>query len=267
VQEKPDAIALPTIQNSIVFDQVNFGYNEDTPVLQDLSFTVKKGEMIALVGFSGAGKSTIAKLLPRFYDPDSGSIKIDGVDIRDVSFESLREQIGYVTQDNVLFNRSVHDNIAFSRDSITPEQVKTAAKVAHADVFIDPMPNGYASSINEAGKNLSGGQKQRIAIARAIVKDPAILVLDEATSSLDTESETAIQKAIDEFVVGRTTIVIAHRLSTIQRADRIIVLSNGTVAEQGTHHQLINQGGIYNRLHALQFAAMPDPGDEEINTF
>lgn len=262
VQESSNPIDLPVIQHEIAFDHVDFSYHEDATVLNDLSFSVKKGEMVALVGFSGAGKSTIAKLLPRFYDPTSGSITIDGVDIREASFESLREQIGYVTQDNVLFNRSVHENISFSRDSITEDQVKAAAHVAHADVFIDPMPDNYQSSISEAGSNLSGGQKQRIAIARAIVKDPAILILDEATSSLDTESETAIQNAIDEFVVGRTTIVIAHRLSTIQRADRIIVLSQGSVAEQGSHHELIEQGGIYSRLHNLQFASMDDPGDD-----
>ena len=263
VQEAENPIDLPPIKNEIAFNHVDFAYAPDTPVLQDLTFTVKKGEMVALVGFSGAGKSTIAKLLPRFYDPCSGSITIDGVDIREATFASLREQIGYVTQDNVLFNRSVHENIAFSRDSITEEQVHTAAKIAHADGFIQDLPKSYASSISEAGKNLSGGQKQRIAIARAIVKDPAILILDEATSSLDTESETAIQEAIDEFVVGRTTIVIAHRLSTIQRADRIIVLSHGKVAEQGTHHELIAHDGIYSRLHSLQFASVPDPDEDE----
>jgi subfamily B ATP-binding cassette protein MsbA len=220
--------------------------------------------MIALVGFSGAGKSTIAKLLPRFYDPSSGSIRIDGVDIRDVTFDSLREQIGYVTQDNILFNRTVRENITFSRDSFSDERVQEAARVAHAHEFIQAMPKGYDTMLSEAGVNISGGQKQRISIARAIMKDPAILILDEATSSLDTESETEIQKAIDEFVVGRTTIVIAHRLSTIQRADRIIVLSHGSIAEQGTHQELIDLGGIYSRLHRLQFAEMPDPDDEEV---
>lgn len=262
VQETPNPKTLPDIQEAIAFDHVDFSYNGETPVLQDISFTINKGEMVALVGFSGAGKSTIAKLLPRFYDPSAGSIKIDGADIKEASFESLREQIGYVTQDNILFNRSVRENISFSRDSFTDERLHEAARVAHADKFIEDMPKGYDTLLSEAGTNISGGQKQRVSIARAIMKDPAILILDEATSSLDTESEAAIQEAIDEFVVGRTTIVIAHRLSTIQRADRIIVLSHGTVAEQGTHQELLDKGGIYSRLNQVQFAETPDPDDE-----
>ncbi|MFP6615054.1 MAG: ABC transporter ATP-binding protein [Candidatus Hydrogenedentota bacterium] len=264
VQEKADAKDIPNIQDAISFEHVDFSYDGTVPVLRDVSFRVGKGEMVALVGFSGAGKSTIAKLLPRFYDPSKGSIQIDGIDIRDATFDSLREQIGYVTQDNILFNRTVRENITFSRESFSDERVRDAARVAHAEEFIEAMPQGYDTMLSEAGVNISGGQKQRISIARAIMKDPAILILDEATSSLDTESETAIQKAIDEFVVGRTTIVIAHRLSTIQRADRIIVLSHGSIAEQGTHQELIELGGIYRRLHQLQFAEMPDPEDEEV---
>ncbi|MFP6581997.1 MAG: ABC transporter ATP-binding protein [Candidatus Hydrogenedentota bacterium] len=262
IVEADDAVNIGEIATAISFDHVDFSYDGQTPVLKDLTFEVKKGEMVALVGFSGAGKSTVAKLLPRFYDPDSGSISIDGVDIRKTTFESLREQIGYVTQENVLFNRSIRENITFGRDSYDDDRVRAAAKVAHADGFIESMSDAYDSSVSESGTNLSGGQKQRIAIARAIVKDPAILILDEATSSLDTESEAAIQEAIDEFVVGRTTIVIAHRLSTIRRADRIVVLSHGEIAEQGTHHELLEHDGIYSRLHRLQFAEMPDPNDE-----
>ena len=264
VQEKPNAEVLPEIQDAISFEHVDFSYDGKTPVLSDISFRVRKGEMVALVGFSGAGKSTIAKLIPRFYDPTGGSVCVDGKDIRDVTFDSLREQIGYVTQDNILFNRSIRENIAFGQEGADDERVKHSAEVAHAHGFIEAMPRGYDTLLSEAGANISGGQKQRLSIARAIMKDPAILILDEATSSLDTESETAIQAAIDEFVVGRTTIVIAHRLSTIRRADRIIVLSHGTVAEEGTHQELIKQGGIYSRLHQLQFAEMPDPDGEEV---
>lgn len=265
IREKENACDLPEIQEAIVFEHVDFSYKRDFPVLNDISFTINKGEMVALVGFSGAGKSTIAKLLPRFYDPDNGSIKIDGIDIRDATLESLRDQIGYVTQDNILFNRSIRENIAFGSETFSDERIQDAAKVAHADEFILETPHGYDTKLSEAGLNISGGQKQRVAIARAIVKDPAILILDEATSSLDTESEAAIQEAIDEFVVGRTTIVIAHRLSTVQRADRIIVLSHGGVAEQGTHHELIELGGIYSRLHKRNFAEMPDPDDDEVD--
>lgn len=262
VVEKPDAIELPEIQDRISFNNVCFSYVEDAEVLTNLNIEIKKGEMIALVGFSGSGKSTIAKLVPRFYDPQSGSVTIDGVDIRDVTLESLRKQIGYVTQDNILFNRTIRENITFGLEDVDDERMRRAAQVANADEFIERLEHQYDSNVSEAGANLSGGQKQRISIARAIMKDPAILILDEATSSLDTESETAIQKAIDEFVVGRTTVVIAHRLSTIRRADRIIVLSHGEVAEQGTHHELLRTGGIYSRLHSLQFAAMPDPDDD-----
>lgn len=262
IQEAEDATDLGEIQQSIDFDNVSFSYDGKTPILKDMSFSVKKGEMVAIVGFSGAGKSTVAKLIPRFYDANSGTIRIDGTDIKTVTFNSLRKQIGFVTQDNILFNRSVRDNLTFGRDDFDDEHLRSAAKVAQADTFVEDMTKGYDSMVSEAGANLSGGQRQRLAIARAIMKDPAIMILDEATSSLDTESESAIQEAIDKFAVGRTTIVIAHRLSTIQRADRIIVMSHGEVAEQGTHHELLQQDGIYSRLHHLQFAEMPDPDDE-----
>jgi subfamily B ATP-binding cassette protein MsbA len=197
----------------------------------------------------------VAKLVPRFYDVTGGRITIDGVDIRDVTVESLRDQISIVTQDTVLFNESVRDNIRFGRQDLSDERVRKAAEAANAAGFIEQLAEGYDAVIGQAGGTLSGGQRQRIAIARAVIKDPAILILDEATSSLDSESERAIQAAIDEFVVGRTTIVIAHRLSTVQRADRIVVLDEGRVAEQGTHAALLARGGLYRRLYDTQFGA------------
>jgi subfamily B ATP-binding cassette protein MsbA len=263
IQEETNAQALPAIQQSIAFNHVDFSYDGEVPVLQDVSFSVNKGEMVALVGFSGSGKSTIAKLIPRFYDPQKGNITVDGMDISQVTLESLREQIGYVTQENVLFHESILENISFGRDSFSEERVQQAARAAHASEFIDPLPEQYDTELSESGGNLSGGQRQRIAIARAIVKDPAILILDEATSSLDSKSERAIQEAIEEFVVGRTTIVIAHRLSTIQQANRIIVLDHGKIIEEGTHQELLDQNGAYSRLYQLQFAEPNASGSAE----
>ncbi|MDX9974379.1 MAG: ABC transporter ATP-binding protein [FCB group bacterium] len=254
IVDAPDAVAAPPLRDVLGFNDVRFSYDGQTEVLRGINLQVKKGEMVALVGFSGAGKSTLVKLIPRFYDVTGGSITLDGVDIRTVTQESLRGQISIVTQDSILFNESIRENIAHGKPDYTDERIRAAAKAAHAEEFIAPLPNGYETPIGESGSNLSGGQRQRLAIARAIVKDPAILILDEATSSLDSESEQAIQKAMDEFVVGRTTLVIAHRLSTIQRADRIVVLEDGLVAEEGTHRELIDKGGIYRRLYEIQFA-------------
>ena len=215
--------------------------------------------MVALVGFSGAGKSTLVKLIPRFYDVTQGAITIDGVDIRRATFASLRRQMSIVTQDTILFAESIRDNIAYGRDDYTDDRVRAAARAANADEFIVKLDRQYDTVIGESGSSLSGGQRQRLAIARAIIKDPAILILDEATSSLDSESERLIQQALDEFVAGRTAIVIAHRLSTIRRADRIIVLDDGRVAEVGTHQELLQRGGIYTRLYETQFGAMDKP--------
>ena len=265
VAEKPDAVDLAPFQHSIRFENLSFTYDGQTPVLADVDLEIKKGEMVALVGFSGAGKSTMVKLLPRFYDPTAGRITVDGVDIKEVTLSSLRDQLSIVTQENILFNESVRKNITFGRDDFQDTRVKEAAHAAHADEFIRAMPGGYDAPIHEAGKNLSGGQRQRIAIARAIIKDPAILILDEATSSLDSESEKIIQLAIDEFVEGRTALVIAHRLSTVLRADRIVVMEKGRVVEQGTHQELLTKGGVYSRLYKLQFSGvkMDQPSAED----
>lgn len=253
VQEKPGAVALPPISGKVVFDHVSFAYNQGETVLKDLSLTAEPGQMIAIVGPSGAGKSTIANLLPRFYDVTNGSVSIDGLDIRDATLASLREQIGIVPQETMLFNGTVYDNICYGRLDATPEEVQAAAKAANAHHFISELPNGYQTQIGDRGANLSGGQRQRIAIARAILKNPRILILDEATSALDTESEKIVQEALDRLMQGRTSFVIAHRLSTIQAADRILVLERGELVEQGTHEALLAKGGLYAQLYHLQF--------------
>jgi len=264
IVDAPDAIELPPIQEAIQFNDVRFSYDGETEVLHGLTFDVKKGEMVAIVGFSGAGKSTLVKLIPRFYDVGGGSICVDGVDIRKVTQESLRAQISIVTQDTILFNETVKTNIAAGKDIYTEDRVWEALRAAHAAEFVEKLYRKLETPIGEAGGTLSGGQRQRLAIARALIKDPKILILDEATSSLDSESERAIQKAIEEFVVGRTSIVIAHRLSTIRRADRIVVLDEGHLAEEGTHEELLQRpGSIYKRLYEVQFAASEKPEDTQ----
>lgn len=262
IVEAPNAASIAPLEQALEFRNVCFSYDGKAEVLRDISFQVNKGEMVALVGFSGAGKSTVAKLIPRFYDVTNGAILIDGVDIRQATFKSLRGQIGMVTQNTVLFNETISENIAFG-GSFPEDRVREAAKAAHAQEFIEKMPKGYDTVIGEQGYTLSGGQRQRLAIARALVKDPAILILDEATSSLDADSEQAIQRAIDEFVVGRTTIVIAHRLSTILRADRILVINEGRIEEEGTHQELITSGAIYRRLYEVQFRAHDKPDEKQ----
>jgi len=253
VAEEPDAGVLPPIRDRITYEHVSFAY-EDEPVLRDISLEVKRGEVLAIVGPSGSGKTTIVNLLLRFYDPTDGTISIDGTNLRDVTLASLREQIGLVTQDVVLFNDTVAANIAYGRPDTPREAIAEAARVANADEFIRALPDAYDTVIGERGVKLSGGQRQRLAIARALLRNPPILVLDEATSALDTESERLVQQAIDRLMQHRTALVIAHRLSTIQHADTIVVLSDGRIVEQGTHPELVEADGLYRKLYEMQFA-------------
>jgi len=252
VTEKTSATTIAGIGSGIVFENVTFRYREE-PVLRGLDLTVSPGEMLAIVGASGAGKSTLVNLLPRFYDVDSGRILIDGHDVRDLRLQSLRGLIGYVTQEVVLFNDSVRNNIAYGRSDVPEELLIAAARAANAHEFISALPDAYDSMIGESGVLLSGGQRQRLAIARALLKDPPILILDEATSALDTESERLVQQALFNLMQGRTSLVIAHRLSTIRRASKIIVLDAGRIQEAGTHEVLLAKKGIYRRLYDMQF--------------
>ena len=254
VFDRSGAVDLADFRDSIVCENIHFGYDDDQEVLKNITIAIKKGEIAAFVGPSGAGKTTLVKLFPRFYDPQSGTIKIDGVDIKDVSLNSLRGLIGMVTQDTILFNDTVAQNIAYGRDvKDHMDGVINAAKAANCHNFIMNMPQGYDTFIGERGFRVSGGEKQRLCIARAIFKNPPILILDEATSQLDTESELLVQEAIDRLMSGRTVLVIAHRLSTIKHADRIYVLEEGSIAETGSHDELMSRSGLYKRLYNLQF--------------
>jgi len=262
VREKARAKRMGKFVRAIRFEDVSFSYEnaEDSPVvLHDLNLEVKAGEVVAVVGSSGAGKSTLVHLIPRFFDVSGGQILIDDQDVRDVTLESLRSQIGIVTQDTVLFNDTVRNNIAYGQPHVPPKRVEEAARAARAHEFIRGLPEGYNTMIGERGVRLSGGERQRVAIARAILKNAPILILDEATSALDSESESLVQSALQNLMTGRTVFVIAHRLSTVRRADRIMVLENGTIGDIGAHEELMQKLGTYRRLYELQFAEATSP--------
>jgi ATP-binding cassette, subfamily B, bacterial MsbA len=254
VQDRPGSREIEGFRHSVKFEHVTFGYGDEA-VLKEVQLEIRRGEVVAVVGPSGAGKSTLINLLPRFYDPDSGRITIDGTDLQEVTLESLRRLIGIVTQDTVLFDDTVRNNIAYGRSDLPLEKVREAAAAAYADDFIMELPAGYDTPIGEAGLRLSGGQRQRLAIARALLKNAPLLILDEATSHLDSESEALVQKALYNLMRGRTALVIAHRLSTVVSADRIIVMEAGRITQVGSHAELLQRGGTYKRLYDLQFQA------------
>ncbi|SOC23468.1 ATP-binding cassette subfamily B protein [Ureibacillus xyleni] len=253
VQDRPNAIDVPYLHGDIAFENVNFNYEEDKTILKDISFELKAGEMTAFVGPSGAGKTTICSLIPRFYDVNSGSIKIDGLDIRDITKRSLREQIGIVQQDVFLFTGTIRENIAYGKRGATEAEIREALKRAHLEEFVNNLTDGLETQIGERGLKLSGGQKQRLAIARMFLKNPPILILDEATSALDTETEKIIQESLAELAENRTTLVIAHRLATIKDADRVLVITPNGIEEDGSYNELIEENGIFARLHQYQY--------------
>ena len=258
IHEKPGASAPAALKGEVAFEHVAFAYDRDTPVLKDVSFTVKPGQVVGVVGGTGSGKSTIVSLIPRFYDATAGAVRIDGTDVRDYQLHPLRRQIGFVLQETVLFHGTIRDNIAYGRPGgATDEEIVAAAKLANADEFIAKMPKGYDTVVGERGDTLSGGQRQRIGIARAVIRDNPILILDEPTAALDTESERLVMEGLERLMKGRTVITIAHRLSTIRDADNIIVLAGGVVAEQGTHDELIAKNGLYADLYHVQFGDAP----------
>ena len=252
IQDKANAKEFEGLKEKIEFRDVSFSYDDTREILHNISFDVRKGETVALVGPSGGGKSTLSELVTRFYDTSKGDILIDGVSIRDYKQESLRKYMSLVSQDTVLFNDTIRNNIALGRISATEEEVVEAAKIANADAFIREWESGYDTNIGDRGGKLSGGQRQRISIARAVLKNPELLILDEATSALDTESEKLVQDALTKVLKGRTSVVIAHRLSTIMNADKIIVIDDGRIVEQGRHEELLAKGGVYAKLVELQ---------------
>ncbi|HSB65660.1 MAG TPA: ATP-binding cassette domain-containing protein, partial [Anaerolineales bacterium] len=253
MQDRPDALVLPQVKGKVEFRNVSAAYLADQPVLCDVSFTVEPGQTVAIVGPTGAGKTTMINLIPRFYDVTSGAVLVDGMDVRAVTARSLREQIAIVLQDTFLFSTTVMENIRFGRPDATDEDVIEAARLAHADAFIDRLPDKYQTVLGERGSGLSQGQRQLLAIARAALADPRILILDEATSSVDTRTERLIQQALENLLSGRTSFVIAHRLSTIRNADLLLVVNDGEIVERGKHSELLAQKGFYYRLYMSQF--------------
>jgi subfamily B ATP-binding cassette protein MsbA len=253
LQDAPDAIGLPPVEGHVRFDNVTFAYEEGQTVLNDISIDVSAGQTVALVGPSGAGKSTLVSLIPRFYDPQSGSIAVDGYDLRSVTRQSLREQIAAVSQEVHLFNNTIRENIRYGRLDASEDAIVEAARAANAHEFITQLPDGYDAEVGERGVKLSGGQRQRVAIARALLRDARLLLLDEATSSLDSASEALVQEALERLMEGRTTFIIAHRLSTVQTADRLFVLDDGRIVQRGTHAELMQEEGLYRTLASYQF--------------
>jgi ATP-binding cassette, subfamily B, bacterial MsbA len=269
IREKPGAVALPAFERSVSFEKVSFAYHEGEgpPILRNVNLEVEAGEVVAIVGSSGAGKSTLVHLLPRFFDVTSGAIKFDGIDLRDVTLASLRAQIGIVTQETILFNETVRNNIAYGQPGVDQAAVVEAARAALAHDFIQRLPEGYDTVIGERGLRLSGGERQRISIARALLKNAPILILDEATSSLDSESEALVQSALQNLMAGRTVFVIAHRLTTVRRVDRIVVLEGGCITDSGTHEDLLARLGTYRKLYELQFMDLEPKMSEEAEEF
>jgi subfamily B ATP-binding cassette protein MsbA len=253
IPEHPEAITPPAFKGGVVFEHVAFGYDADKKILGDVNFEIKPGQLVGVVGPTGSGKSTIVSLIPRFYDPNGGTVRIDGRDVKEYKIKELRDQIGYVLQETVLFRGTIAENIAFGRPEATREEIIAAAKLANADEFISQMTKGYDTMVGERGSTMSGGQRQRIGIARVMVRNNPILLLDEPTAALDSESEKLVIEALERLMKGRTVITIAHRLSTIRDADQIIVISGGVVAESGNHDELMARNGIYADLHRTQF--------------
>ncbi|HET7768509.1 MAG TPA: ABC transporter ATP-binding protein, partial [Chloroflexota bacterium] len=264
VTEKPNAVVIPRLKGRIELKNVSFAYGKNPPLLKNIDALVEPGEMLALVGPSGSGKTTLINLIPRFYDVTSGVVKIDDVDVRDLSLQSLRSQIGMVMQETFLFNMTIRENISYGREDATQEQIEAAARAANAHDFISELEEGYDTLTGERGVRLSGGQRQRIAIARAILVDPRILILDEATSSVDNKTDYLIRQALDELMKGRTTIVIAHRLSTVQRAHQIAVMEKGQITARGTHAELLRSSPLYQHLNEIQFALQNEGAAEAI---
>lgn len=263
IQDQPGAAELASVEGRVRFEDVSFQYRDDQPVLRGVSFSASSGETVALVGHSGGGKTTISKLVPRFYDPDGGRVLVDGHDVRGVTVASLRRQIAVVFQESFLFNGTIRENIAYGRPEAGDDEVLAAARAANVHPFVQELPDGYDTVIGERGIRLSGGQRQRVAIARALLKEPRILILDEATSSVDSETELLIQQALERLLRGRTSIVIAHRLSTIQHADQILVVEDGQIAERGKHQDLLALGGVYSTLYHAQYEGKASAGEHQ----